>query len=107
MNYLVGGWSRKMLRITYLNTRPIYYLYNDIPDGRDSLHLIDQGHEFSSTTQANEEPKTGHKSTGGSVDSDDMAVIAALALEEMGIPFRFVFKTDGRTFYTVEVVAET
>ena len=39
-------------------------------------------------------------------DADERAIVAALALERLGIPYRFRFIGDGKTFYSVEVIAE-
>ena len=39
-------------------------------------------------------------------DSDEVAVATALFLEEMGIPFKFVFTGDGANWVSVEVVPE-
>jgi hypothetical protein len=37
-------------------------------------------------------------------DPDELAVIVALALETLGVPYRYVLKGDGVTWYSVETV---
>lgn len=37
-------------------------------------------------------------------ESDELAVIVALALETLGVPYRYVLKGDGVTWYSVECV---
>lgn len=38
-------------------------------------------------------------------DADEVAVVVALALEELGVPYRYVLKGDGVTWYSIECVA--
>lgn len=38
-------------------------------------------------------------------DPDDLAVFVALALETLGVPYKYVLKGDGVTWYSIECVA--
>jgi hypothetical protein len=38
------------------------------------------------------------------MDSDELAVLTAMVLEELGIPFRYVMKGDGKNWVSVEVL---
>lgn len=38
-------------------------------------------------------------------DADDLAVIVALVLETMGVPYKYVLKGDGVTWYSIECIA--
>lgn len=37
-------------------------------------------------------------------DADDLAIVTALALETLGVPYRYVLKGDGKTWYSIETV---
>jgi len=37
-------------------------------------------------------------------DADELAVVTALALETLGVPYRYVLKGDGITWYSIEVI---
>ena len=39
-------------------------------------------------------------------DADELAIYVALALETLGVPYRYVLKGDGVTWYSIEVVPE-
>jgi hypothetical protein len=38
------------------------------------------------------------------MDSDDLAILTALFLEELGVPFCFVLKGDGINWVSVEAI---
>lgn len=38
-------------------------------------------------------------------DSDELAVVTALALETLGVPYRYVLKGDGVTWFSIETIS--
>lgn len=37
-------------------------------------------------------------------DADEVAIFTALALETLGVPYRYVLKGDGITWYSIEAI---
>lgn len=40
------------------------------------------------------------------MDTDDLAILTAMVLEELGVPYRFVLKGDGINWVSVETIPE-
>lgn len=40
------------------------------------------------------------------MDADDLAILTAVILEELGVPFRFVLKGDGVNWVSVETIPD-
>lgn len=40
-------------------------------------------------------------------EADELAVVVALALETLGVPYKYVLKGDGKTWYSIEAVPVT